>query len=99
MRMTRSKDGRLRATVRVEHRVGLEDIVNLVCWSHRTWDDESTIDELKLSRSSVEQTVREGLKYHAESADYWRDDVPDEIADELEQKVTDEVLRLYPELG
>lgn len=95
LKPTRSKDGKPRATVRVEHRVDFDAVVALICLGLAGTYDRPE----RLTRTWIDNQVRRELRFRGlEGADYWRDDVPDEEADELEEWVIDEVGRLYSEL-
>lgn len=94
MNPTMSKDGKVRATVRVQHRVDLDQVVSILCLENQSVGD----DPPDLSRSAIDEQVRRELRFRGlEGADYWRDDVPDDEADALEEWATELVLRRYPE--
>lgn len=92
-RATRSRDGRFRFTLRVDHRIGREDLVDVLAYA-KTRDETPE----SLTRESLVTLTRETYRHSAESAAWWRDDA-DEDADEIEQWAEDVVDDLFPELS
>lgn len=96
-KVTPSRDGVARMTLRVEHRVGRDEFVGILCHRLR-YEADTPIGWT--SRRAVIEDVRTTL--HLDGADgwwMWRDafDFEPEAADALEEAVTAEVDRLFPE--
>ena len=96
---TRSKDGKRRMNLRVEHRLGRDELVNLLCAAavkEGDWTEDFP------ERPSVAWVLGQArrLLWHSgsDAYDYWRDDIYDDDADEIEAWATEAVDRAFPEL-
>lgn len=99
MKFTVSGDGAKRASILIPMRVGLSDMVELVCWALTHDEGVDTVEDIpRLSKASVEKMCRDVLKRLGhESWGYWRDDVYTGFADEIEAQVGEQLDALFPE--
>lgn len=100
MRLTLRRNGQYMATVRVTHHIDVDDVVNLLCFTHRLEAEEGEILNRTFTKAHVEKAVHDTLQFDGiSSPGYWRDDVEDDLADEIEAHVKAEVIRLYPDFA
>lgn len=96
-RVTMSKDGVPRMTVRVEHRLGHDDLVRNLCLVAAREPDG--LEELPInpSPSWVMREVKTVLRMDgSQAADYWQDDMAD--PDEIEAWARSAVSGAFPDL-
>jgi hypothetical protein len=108
MKATPSKDGAMRFTIRVEHRMGAEDIVDAFCfrfmrdhYEHNVPNPAMQIESaLKAyrSRKAIMDVVLRTL--HDEGSTYWtwHEQHPESYCDILREQVRVLVAKKFPEL-
>lgn len=109
MKFTMSKDGEKRTTLLIPYRIGRGEMIDLVAYglSHDgaigldLQEGKIGVDELdELTKVRVERIIRDTLKSTGhETSGYWGDDCTEEARDALEEWVTEEIDRLFPELS
>lgn len=92
---TMSKDGVARFNMRVNHRIGRDDLIRFLAFDQRY---EETFDSYTSQRAVLDTVRFTLLTSGSEAADYWRDGVTEEDADAVEAWATETVDRLFPEL-
>jgi hypothetical protein len=97
MRATTSHDGRLRFTIQVTHRVGLEEIIAVLYlrFAHLSGSD---MQHEQITRTAVEKALRAQLKANPETLYYWRDGISAAHLEDFSEWATIWALRLWPEL-
>lgn len=99
LHVTKSVDGKLRANLRLEIRVGLDELSTVLCYKFRG-EDVDTLDE-GISRANILRMAREeSIAHGRESIGFWADGVddPDDV-ERLYKWATSVVLRAFPEFG
>lgn len=98
MKLTRSKDGRLRATITSKHRVGteiLEVAVAEILWEARDADDIYPT----FSRTMIEKKVRDMLQRYGDSVyEVWARHEGDGLYDEAVEEAPDIVTNFFREM-
>lgn len=86
MKVTNSQDGVRRATIRVEYRVGFEDLVRLMChFATREYPEADERPE-RLSRDFILDKARESLRSQgSDGPDYWSDNITEDQAEGIEE--------------
>lgn len=91
MRITNSKDGQPRATIRVTHRIGLRELV-IACILDLPHEQELTKNDIHVA---VHECLQRG---GSELFDHWADGIDDTDRMRLEEWATACVVRHWPHL-
>lgn len=98
-KVTMSRDGKKRMNLRVEHRVGKDDLTRFLCLAASKvmdWQEEFPENP---SATWILDKVRDSLWHYGRAgADYWSDDVPEDEVDEIEAWAGPAVNGAFPEL-
>jgi hypothetical protein len=106
VKLTMSRDGRRRGTLRVEHRVDADTLAANLCLAvvknHDVMDEGDLGDSESVpknpSQTWILNEVRTVLKQRgSDAADWWADDVSDEAADEIRVWADAAVRGAFPE--
>jgi hypothetical protein len=102
-RVTDSRDGIPRMTIRVEYRVGREALVLALCY-HVAHETYGTIDEVNVPLNPSAHWIIETIKgvYRrrgTEAPDFWTDDTDDLDTDEVERWAQAAVNGAFPGLA
>lgn len=94
MRLTRRRNGRLMTTIRVEHHVGREVVVDTIAGLY-----EDHADEPPLTRAAVERAVRDGYRGDGGGWDMTVGDLIEDLSDHGDQArewAEEQMARLWP---
>lgn len=93
MRFSKSRDGVVRATLRVEHRMTREDLIDALSAEVAAFH---VVEELpkKIGEAKAMEMVKNSLTYRSDYHGWDSDDLSD--ADEIREWATNQVDRLWP---
>lgn len=94
LRLTRSFDGTKRATLRVEHRVDIDDLIELLAWwwhDHMGDNPPDTIGERRALAAIKEKLRHEGASGHP----YWHEDRDEHEVHQARAWARDVAMRLW----
>lgn len=97
---TMSRDHVMRMNLRVQHRVGADDLARLIAKAAANEVDWREEFPLNPSATWILAKARDTLwHYGAASGDYWADDLTDDDRDEIEAWAVPAINGAFPELG
>ena len=97
MRFTNSRDGVHRGNLRVEYRLGRDDLINALCADYSSTSDLELLPD-HMSRDDIIRSVK--VQYYrkgTESVDYWSDDVDEDDEERLREWAAERVDYAFPE--